>query len=122
MNDGFGDYFTAADDEHVRREKARARDLRESPWWKNVLGRGQCHYCQARLHPSELTMDHVVPVIRGGRSTKSNVVPACKSCNSRKKHMVPVEWQEYLDALAARSRPAAGGRRPGNATNREDLS
>jgi 5-methylcytosine-specific restriction endonuclease McrA len=31
-------------------------------------------------------MDHVVPLIRGGRSTKGNLVAACKECNSRKKH------------------------------------
>ena len=31
-------------------------------------------------------MDHVVPLVRGGRSTKGNVVPACKDCNTKKKH------------------------------------
>ncbi len=38
-----------------------------------------------------LTMDHVVPIIRGGRSTKGNVVPACKSCNAKKKHRLAWE-------------------------------
>ena len=28
-------------------------------------------------------MDHVVPLIRGGHTTKSNVVPCCKHCNSQ---------------------------------------
>ncbi|MFA4944634.1 MAG: HNH endonuclease [Lentisphaeria bacterium] len=93
-------FFDTADEEHVRREKARARELRNSPWWKNQLGRGQCHYCRRRVPPKELTMDHVVPIIRGGCSTKGNVVPACKACNSKKKHLLPVEWREYLDHLA----------------------
>ena len=44
-------------------------------------------------------MDHVVPLGRGGRSTRGNVVPACKECNTRKKSLVPVEWQAYLDRL-----------------------
>jgi hypothetical protein len=26
-------------------------------------------------------------------------VPACKDCNNRKKALVPVEWQAYLDRL-----------------------
>jgi 5-methylcytosine-specific restriction protein A len=98
------DFFMPADDEHIRREKTKAREMRRSQWWKNQMARGQCHYCRCRFHPSELTMDHVVPIARGGHSTKSNVVPACKECNSRKKYLLPVEWQEYLDALARRSR------------------
>ena len=95
-----GDFFVPADEEHVRREKAKARDLRASQWWKNVRGRGQCYYCRSRLHPSELTMDHIVPVIRGGRTTRGNVVACCKDCNSKKKYLLPVEWQEYLDSLS----------------------
>ena len=39
-----------------------------------------------------LTMDHVVPIVRGGRSTKGNVVPSCKDCNSKKKHRLA--WEE----------------------------
>lgn len=37
-------------------------------------------------------MDHKVPIIRGGRTTKGNVVPACKPCNDAKKHSLPTEW------------------------------
>jgi 5-methylcytosine-specific restriction protein A len=92
-----------ADDDQVRREKSKARELRASQWWKNQCGRGQCHYCRRRVPPRELTMDHIVPLIRGGLSRKSNVVPCCKDCNSRKKHLLPIEWQDYLDDLARRS-------------------
>jgi 5-methylcytosine-specific restriction endonuclease McrA len=47
-------------------------------------------------------MDHLVPLGRGGTSTRGNVVPACKDCNNRKKGMLPVEWREYVDSLATR--------------------
>lgn len=94
------DFFIPADEKHVKREKAKARDLRASQWWKNQKGKGQCYYCQARIHPSELTMDHVVPIIRGGLTSKGNVVPACKDCNDKKRYLLPIEWQEYLDSLA----------------------
>ena len=86
-----------AEDSHVRREKAKARELRESQWWKNLRGRGECYYCRRRFPPKELTMDHIVPLIRGGTSSKSNIVPCCKDCNSKKKYLLPVEWQEYLN-------------------------
>jgi 5-methylcytosine-specific restriction endonuclease McrA len=49
-------------------------------------------------------MDHVVPLIRGGKSTKGNTVPACKECNNRKKHMLPIEWEEYLERLREKDR------------------
>ena len=38
-------------------------------------------------------MDHVVPLIRGGRSTKGNVVPACKECNAKKRHRLAFELE-----------------------------
>ena len=44
-------------------------------------------------------MDHLVPLGRGGTSVRGNVVGACKDCNTRKKSLLPVEWQDYLDRL-----------------------
>ncbi len=45
-------------------------------------------------------MDHLIPLTRGGRSLKANLVAACKECNNRKKHMLPFEWEEYVTRLA----------------------
>jgi len=84
-------------DTDVRRERARARDLRATQWWKRRLAKGICQYCGRLVPAKELTMDHVVPIARGGRSVKGNVVPACKSCNSKKKQLLPMEWEAYLD-------------------------
>jgi 5-methylcytosine-specific restriction protein A len=47
-------------------------------------------------------MDHIVPLIRGGKSTKGNLAPACKDCNNKKRYLLPIEWDEYLKGLAAR--------------------
>ena len=76
---------------HIAREKAKARELRQSQWWKNEIDRGICHYCGEKFKSSELTMDHVVPISRGGKSTKGNIVPSCKECNNKKKYMTPVD-------------------------------
>lgn len=91
------DYFIIeVSEEEIRREREKARELRRSQWWKNRLGKGVCHYCGGKFPAAELSMDHVVPVIRGGKSARGNVVPCCKDCNNRKKHMLPIEWEEYL--------------------------
>jgi 5-methylcytosine-specific restriction endonuclease McrA len=83
----------------LKREKIRAQRLRNSQWWKRRCALGICHFCGTKISPKELTMEHMVPLIRGGKSTKGNVVPACKECNNRKKYLLPIEWQEYLDSL-----------------------
>ena len=93
------DFFVPADEEHIKREKRKARELRQSQWWKRKKSSGICHYCGRKFHPSELTMDHIVPIARGGKTTKGNVVPCCKECNNKKKYMLPIEWQEYLEKL-----------------------
>ncbi|MCB0350396.1 MAG: HNH endonuclease [Bdellovibrionales bacterium] len=84
-------YFISADPEHLKRERAKARELRASQWWRNQVGQGLCYYCNEKFSKELLTMDHVVPIARGGKSTKSNIVVACKECNSQKKYLTPVE-------------------------------
>jgi 5-methylcytosine-specific restriction endonuclease McrA len=90
------EFYAPVDPEDLRRERARARELRQSQWWKRKLAPGICYYCRRRVGPRALTMDHIVPLGRGGRSVRGNVVPACKECNTRKKARLPVEWDEYL--------------------------
>ena len=84
------------DQDDIKRERGKARELRDSQWWKRQQAKGKCHYCGRPAEPKELTMDHIVPVSRGGRSTKNNVVPCCKECNSAKKQLLPMEWEQYL--------------------------
>jgi 5-methylcytosine-specific restriction protein A len=89
--------------EDLKKEKSKARDLRNSQWWKRRCSKGVCYYCQQHVPPKELTMDHIVPISRGGRTTKGNVVPACKECNNKKKQLLPMEWEEYLKRIGAES-------------------
>ena len=80
-----------ADPVHVAREREKARELRKSAWWQRRIQRGVCAYCGKAVGARALTMDHVVPVARGGRSVRGNVVAACKECNNRKKLLTPAE-------------------------------
>jgi 5-methylcytosine-specific restriction endonuclease McrA len=43
-----------------------------------------CQYCLVRFAEKRLTIDHVVPLSKGGRHEWTNVVTACSACNNRK--------------------------------------
>ena len=79
------------DPAHVKRERAKARELRQTPYYRELFRRGVCHYCGKTFPESELTLDHIVPVARGGRSTRGNLVVACRACNQAKKFLTPAE-------------------------------
>jgi len=93
-------YFETVSDEDIKREREKARRLRRTHWWNSRIDKGICHYCNRQVGRENLTMDHVVALARGGKSKKGNLVPACKECNNKKKSLLPVEWEEYLDASA----------------------
>jgi len=86
--DGFG----LVDEAFIRRQRNEARRLRKSRWWQRKLAEGRCHYCGRKVGAAALTMDHVVPVARGGLSVKNNLVPVCKQCNNEKKSKLLQEW------------------------------
>lgn len=90
-------------EQDIKREKEKARRLRQSQWWLRRIAGGVCYYCHREVGRGQLTMDHVVPLSRGGRSRKGNIVPACKECNSKKTYFLPIEWEEYLRQLARRT-------------------
>lgn len=50
---------------------------------------GRCHLCGGYPTGLDLTLDHVVPLARGGAHTEANLRVACRSCNSRKAASVP---------------------------------
>lgn len=52
--------------------------------------RGECFYCGLR---ADLTMDHVIPLAKGGRHSIGNIIPACGSCNSSKSDTFLTVWK-----------------------------
>jgi len=102
------DEYFSLDSEHtdpvrLKRERERARKLRKTQWWRDQVNRGLCHYCQKKFAPGELTMDHVIPLARGGKTTPGNLVAACRACNRDKKLHTPLD-----DAFAALEKEKKG--------------
>ncbi len=58
---------------------------------KNVFRRDNhaCQYCSK--YSNELTLDHVLPRSRGGKTRWENVVACCQKCNARKRDRTPEE-------------------------------
>ena len=65
---------------------------------RNLFARdaNRCQYCGRKFRSSELSLDHVVPRSRGGRTTWTNVVCACMACNVRKGGRTPDEAGLHL--------------------------
>lgn len=61
-----------------------------------------CQYCMKNFSEKELTLDHVIPVSRGGKKTWDNIVTACKSCNQKKANKTLIEA-----GLSLRTKPFA---------------
>lgn len=62
---------------------------------RNILVRDnyRCAYCGST---HELTIDHMIPTSRGGKSTFENCVTSCRSCNNRKNDKTPNEAKMFL--------------------------
>ena len=67
---------------------------------KNVLVRDgfKCAYCGNER--KRLTIDHIIPKSRGGKTTFENCVSSCKSCNNKKGDKTPTEVHMYLKVKA----------------------
>lgn len=72
---------------------------------RGVLTRDQyvCQYCGATPLRKYLTIDHILPRSRGGKTTWENTVTACQKCNGRKGNRTPTEANMKL--LAEPKRP-----------------
>jgi 5-methylcytosine-specific restriction endonuclease McrA len=69
----------------VPRDNTRRRITRRAVFARDSW---TCQYCGRTSH---LTVDHVLPRSRGGRSVWENIVTSCAPCNRRKGNRTPVE-------------------------------
>jgi 5-methylcytosine-specific restriction endonuclease McrA len=76
---------------------------------RSVLARDYytCQYCGASPGRKDLTVDHIIPRSRGGKTVWENVVTACQSCNGRKRDRTPEEANMQLRSWPKRPRYVA---------------
>jgi len=88
--------------ENRRKRKLNAAgDGVTSEQWRDVLDEYHhcCGYCGKK---GKLTLDHIVPLAKGGAHDISNIVPACRSCNSRKQDtsLLLFLWKTFVRVMA----------------------
>lgn len=59
---------------------------------KKLTGNEVCTYCGVKLSTYTATLDHVIPLSRGGSDDPINLVWCCKKCNHSKGNRLPYEW------------------------------
>lgn len=82
-----------ADARHLRRARLASvggAGVSGSDWNRLVVRYGgRCAYC---LAAKPLTVDHIIPISRGGQHAIGNVLPACEHCNKSKGARLLIEW------------------------------
>jgi 5-methylcytosine-specific restriction endonuclease McrA len=72
----------------IRRARREVRFSRANIYQRDKY---TCQYCGVRHPIEELTFDHLIPQVQGGKATWENIVTACLTCNNRKGGRTPRE-------------------------------
>lgn len=68
--------------------------------WKDAMiyFKGTCAYCgRKQSRRVKLTKEHIVPVSKGGKTARENIIPVCQKCNSSKSDEDFEEWYSKQD-------------------------
>jgi len=75
----------------VTRKRKNARKKKK----RMIENRGIiCEYCKEAFRAEDLTVDHYIPISKGGNSTLVNLKLACEPCNTAKGDMMPDSWEK----------------------------
>ena len=64
----------------LSRPAAKFHRLRLAQWESDP----HCAYCKRHLFPEQATLDHILPLTRGGNHSDDNLVLSCQPCNASK--------------------------------------
>jgi 5-methylcytosine-specific restriction endonuclease McrA len=83
-------YMTVENQKRRARKKQAGGSFVRSQWLKLLkeFG-GKCVYCGSSV---KMSMDHFVPLSKGGSHCHGNIVPSCMNCNSNKRENDPMDW------------------------------
>lgn len=83
----------------MQRKAAAGKQARRASWLNHQLkqGRNKCEYCKGRVtrdpcHPDIFaTVDHIIPLSKGGFDGPNNWAVCCNKCNQAKADKLPEE-------------------------------
>ena len=87
----------------MQRRRAHSRFSKTNLFIRDLY---TCQYCSKLYARRDMTIDHVVPLSRGGKTTWDNVVAACVTCNSKKANKTDMKPKrapyqpDYFDLVA----------------------
>lgn len=99
MND---DYHPASPDAPPVVKRSRRKQISKGKWHSVMMMHGyKCHWCGIGLCGDKskfnfATMDHLIPLSRGGTNQNSNLVPACHACNHKRGNQLPAETKSKI--------------------------
>jgi len=85
------------------RKSTKAEPMRIRYSRSNILSRDNntCQYCEGKFRSQDLTLDHVIPKSIGGKTTWTNIVACCKTCNTEKANRTPQQANMRLSQRPA---------------------
>lgn len=72
-----------------KQHKAKMKRVLKEEWFR------ECAYCGYKERNKEMTVDHIIPLAKGGSDSFYNQIPACRSCNVSKGDKPVRQW--YFD-------------------------
>ena len=72
--------------------------------WQKLYSADTCYYCGKHIDGRNKTIDHKIPVSRGGTNAKENLVMCCRSCNSSKHNKTELEFYKWREKKNERSK------------------
>ena len=89
-------------------------DLPRAERERRILERdgSECVWCRQPLAPGDryLSLDHLIPRLKGGPAWLENELAACRFCNRARGHMAPAAWLEACEARGLRPNREVVGR------------
>jgi len=82
---------------HYKRKNQDPFELSPNEWY-NLMEEfdWKCFYCGSSISGANRTVDHIIPVFKGGITKYENLVPACRTCNGRKGTKDFLKWSNEM--------------------------
>ena len=85
-------------DRRQQKYMRRALGKIDADYLKKLLEGKICYYCGCEIKGKK-TIDHKIPVAKGGTNDNENLVLSCVHCNTQKNNKTEEEYREWLKSL-----------------------